>query len=410
MKKYNTHSFIFHSFLIWMMVMIGIQASPLTKEKHLQKRQPLNKQQQLSKWDFSIDKAWGANLGNWLILEKWMDNDFFKQYQATTNQTIIDEWTFNKYVPNAKDILQQHWANWITENDFKSYLSKVKANHIRIPIGYWAFIQPDKNEPYIFGNQKDHLVRILDYCATYQIHVILDCHGLPGSQNGQDHSGHKGNIGFYSDYNIQRGLKFIQAMIDWINGLDDRLKQQISAIESANEPHIRNDDDLKQLKLYYKQAYKLISSTSLSIKIPMIFHDGYLGLSKWDRFLLNSNAVIDVHAYWAFSTLPSNDTKKILNDLCQHRSNTFHLPILYGEWSLASSVPINKEEGEENNQWLRQFMDTQVSVYQQNKNAGAIMWSLKLKKDTHHFWSLEHMINNTIVNQNTFSQHPKAAC
>lgn len=197
-------------------------------------------------------------------------------------------------------------------------------------------------------------------------------------------------------------------MIDWINGLDDRLKQQISAIESANEPHVRNDDDLNKLKSYYQQAYNLISSSSLSIKIPMIFHDGFLGLSKWDQFLLNSNAVIDLHSYWAYNNPPANDSQKILNELCQYRSNSFHLPILYGEWSLASAVQSNNSSS--NDQWLHQFMDTQVSVYQQNKNAGAIIWSLKLKKDTKKIWSFEDMINGSIVDGNTFSQHPKAAC
>jgi glucan 1,3-beta-glucosidase len=81
----------------------------------------------------------GVNLGGWLVIEvcyqspvislptsfiltttcaqPWITPSLFEQ---TGNTLIVDEWTFGQYQdPNvAQAKLNQHWATWITENDF----------------------------------------------------------------------------------------------------------------------------------------------------------------------------------------------------------------------------------------------------------------------------------------------------
>ena len=162
-------------------------------------------------------------------------------------------------------------------------------NHVRIPVGYWAFIQPDPGEPYISSGQKAQIERILGYCATYGINAIIDLHGLPGSQNGQDHSGHAGSIGFYSAYNIQRGLQTVQAVVDWMNALSLRLKQQICAIESANEPSSWADGQLGTLRGYYQLAYGKIHASAY--QVPMVRSTSlYFGLCGFHRSVSYENA------------------------------------------------------------------------------------------------------------------------
>ena len=34
------------------------------------------------------------------------------------------------------------------------------------------------------------------WARTYGLHILIDLHGAPGSQNGEDHSGHAGSIGW----------------------------------------------------------------------------------------------------------------------------------------------------------------------------------------------------------------------
>lgn len=371
---------------------VAIEASPVSYEKRgnatLDKRDG-------TAYNYWTTKAWGANLGNWLILEKWMDSTIFNTYAPNA----VDEWTFCQQASNPAQALTDHWNSWITENDFK-ILASVNANHVRIPVGYWAFIQPDSGEPYVSTGQKAQIERILGYCNTYGLYAIIDLHGLPGSQNGQDHSGHAGSVGFYSSYNVQRGLNTVQAVVNWMNGLNPTLKARIASIESANEPHVGSSSDLATLRSYYQSAFNIINASAF--KVPMMFHDGFQGLDAWSSFLLPpANAVIDLHPYYAFP--PNTNSGSVISGICGTKSSasSFHLPVLFGEWSLASGVASSDS-------WLRQMMDTQVSVYK-GSGAGGTFWALKnnINADV---WSFEQLVSEGYINSGTFSLHTNAQC
>lgn len=343
-------------------------------------------------YNYWTTKAWGANLGNWLILERWMDSSIFDTYAPYAN----DEWTFCQQASNPAQTLQDHWNNWVTEDDFK-ILESVNANHIRIPVGYWAFIPTDNGEPYVTYGQKAQIERILGYCNTYKIYAIIDLHGLPGSQNGNDHSGHIGPIEFYTDYNIQRGLSTIQAVVDWINSLDNTLKSRIASIEVVNEP-IVSKKKLETLKRFYSNAFNIINSSNLT----MMFHDAFQGLGAWSNFLLPpANAVIDLHPYYDFP--PDHDAASIIKGICGTRpsARNFPIPIVFGEFSLASGVKSSDT-------WLRKMMDTQVSVYK-GAGAGGTFWAMKNNNNSS-LWSFEQLVKEGIINSETFSLHTNAQC
>lgn len=57
-----------------------------------------------------------------------------------------------------------------------------RLNHVRIPIGYWAF-QVGPGEPYIQG-QLPYLKNAVQWAGNHGLKVIVDLHGAPGSQNG----------------------------------------------------------------------------------------------------------------------------------------------------------------------------------------------------------------------------------
>jgi glucan 1,3-beta-glucosidase len=111
-------------------------------------------------WNYWRDKAFGANIGNWLVLERWIQPSLFEQHAPNAN----DEWSFSQQANNASEVLKEHWKTWITEDDFRM-LASVGANHVRIPVGYWAFIPLVDGEPYVTEGQKPELERILKYCA-----------------------------------------------------------------------------------------------------------------------------------------------------------------------------------------------------------------------------------------------------
>lgn len=55
---------------------------------------------------------------------------------------------------------------------------------MRIPIGYWAY-EVASGEPYIQG-QHEYLLKAIGWAGKHGLKVIIDLHGVPGSQNGYD--------------------------------------------------------------------------------------------------------------------------------------------------------------------------------------------------------------------------------
>jgi glucan 1,3-beta-glucosidase len=94
---------------------------------------------------------------------------------------VVDEWTFTQYLGQdaARKQLTQHWDTWITEKDI-ARLSQFGINHVRIPIGYWAF-DIQVGEPWVLG-AFDYLLKAILWAEKYNIKVFVDLHGAPGSQ------------------------------------------------------------------------------------------------------------------------------------------------------------------------------------------------------------------------------------
>ena len=88
------------------------------------------------KWTSPTFKMLGVSLGNWLVLERWMQEDWMVEYGG---QTAVDEWTFSQNLgkENASAVLSQHWQTWITNNDIQT-IAQSGFNHVRI-VGFHNF-------------------------------------------------------------------------------------------------------------------------------------------------------------------------------------------------------------------------------------------------------------------------------
>jgi glucan 1,3-beta-glucosidase len=74
----------------------------------------------------------------------------------------------------AEARLSEHWASFITENDF-SRIAQAGLNHVRIPVGYWA-AAPVDDEPYVYG-QLEYLDMAVEWARANNLKVIVDLHG-----------------------------------------------------------------------------------------------------------------------------------------------------------------------------------------------------------------------------------------
>lgn len=126
----------------------------------------------------------GVNLGNWLVLEKWMSPALFDGTTAEDEYYLPRQ--LSREVYEAR--IQMHRSSYITERDF----AEIKAfgmNMVRIPVPYFIF---GDCPPFIACIQElDHAFA---WAAKYGLQILIDLHTVPGSQNGFDNGGLSGVV------------------------------------------------------------------------------------------------------------------------------------------------------------------------------------------------------------------------
>lgn len=237
----------------------------------------------------------GVNLGGWLVLEKWIRPSVFKDLP----QEINDEYKLCQQLnkTEAGRRLRSNWDTWATEQDIVS-LKNAGINHVRIPLGYWA-LDIQSGEPWIAGSW-DYAKIAVGWCKKHGIRVMLTLHGAPGSQNGEDHSGQKGEVKFFYDQrNIDRAVKVLREMAKWANSA--KWRDTVTIIQLLNEPKLWGKDynmRLNKLKEFYRTAYDEIRKVNPNIWIAV--HDAFIGSENWkylgeDQYY--RRMILDQHLY-----------------------------------------------------------------------------------------------------------------
>jgi glucan 1,3-beta-glucosidase len=276
----------------------------------------------------------GVNVGGWLNLEPFITPSFFEGFGSKDG--VVDEWTLlSRLGPTkARDTMEKHYSSFITKKTF-SDIRNAGMDHVRFPFGYWI-VQNFGDEPYIPQISWRYLLR-----------VNLDLHGAPGSQNGWNHSGRQGVIGWLNgtdgDLNAQRTLDIHHKLSVFF--AQDRYKNVVTMYGLVNEP--RNVElDTNRVIRWTESAISQIRADGITAVI--VFGDGFMGLDNWQGVLQNhANLLLDVHQYVIFNTdqlvLKHRDK---LNFACEawtmqsKRSmdkTTGFGPTMCGEWSQADT-------------------------------------------------------------------------
>jgi len=287
---------------------------------------------------YGSQKARGVNLGGWLVIEPWITPSLFDN---TGDNRIVDELTFGQYQERtaALSTLQNHWETWITEADF-SAIAGAGLNHVRLPIGYWAF-DVSGGEPYIQG-QLPYLTKAVNWASAHGLKLIVDLHGAPGSQNGFDNSGHR--IPSPEWQNSQSNIDRTNAVIKQIAGMFKDSTAVVPVIAPLNEPAgFVGGKMLDVTKQYWRDSYQNIRypfGTSQTSNTVVMIHDAFQPLSYWDGFMTPPNydgVAMDTHIYQIFSVAENqmSDSQHI-STACSSVSS-FDIWLIVGEWTPAAN-------------------------------------------------------------------------
>ena len=276
----------------------------------------------------------GINLGGWLVAERWMTPDLFTGVEGDGEIALVRELGYEE----ARKRLIAHRDSFITEDDFR-WIAQHGFDFVRLPVGYWLF---SKTDDFIDGEV--YLRRAFEWARLHDLKVVLDFHGLQGSQNGQDHSGQVGKIRFYRRGNRRRALETLEYMCRTYGG-----GEALLAIELINEPKVRWF--LWRLLKYYDRAVA-IAERYLAPTVHIVVSDAFKprrmarALSKRGY---GNRLVLDIHLYRVFGKAEQEQTvdqhlagvesewRELLHDLGAY------VPVMVGEWSAALPGKADQE-------------------------------------------------------------------
>lgn len=122
----------------------------------------------------------GINLGNWLLPEGYM----FK-FKGTNSPRLIQV-AINELIgeEEARRFWKTYRDNYITREDIR-FIKQFGFNSVRVPFNYRLFVS-DGMVPGLDGPGYELLDRVVAWCRSEGLYVILDMHAAPGGQTGDN--------------------------------------------------------------------------------------------------------------------------------------------------------------------------------------------------------------------------------
>jgi hypothetical protein len=271
----------------------------------------------------------GVNLGNWLLPEGYM----FKLRDCNSPRKI--DQAIRELIGNTATTAfwDSFLENYITEPDIK-WLSEAGVNIIRLPFDYRLLTHDDFLGRDMHGYE--YLDRAIRWCEKYNIYVLLDMHGAPGGQTGDNIDNSDG----YPWLMVDEGMK--QQVTDIWQEIASRYAQNTTVIgyNLLNEPiaHYFEGDDLKpNLEPLYKRITQAIREVDSH---HIIFIGGAVWETDFSVFSepFDDNLAYTFHKYW----MPPE--QKEIQQYVDFREK-HQVPLLMGE------------SGENEDEWVRDFRE-----------------------------------------------------
>ena len=357
----------------------------------------------------------GVNLGNWLVLEKWMNPGLFD------GTTAEDEY----YLPRQleRDVyearIRTHRNEYITERDFAT-IKSFGLNAVRIPVPYFIF---GDYEPFI--GCVEWLDKAFEWAKKYSLQILIDLHTVPGSQNGFDNGGICGVCKWAQE---PESIKFTLSVLERLSERYGK-HESLWGIQIVNEPITERmwetmdiqsryapvdpemaagsaPASIEFLKAFYIEAYHRMREYLPEEKY-IVFHDGF-ELKAWKDFMRDDcfkNVVLDTHQYLMVAEAMGCEQsvegyKKYIDEVFAKDIEEMqaYFPVICGEWTLFNShacgtdtqggqSPLNGVQctekaftEEEKGHIYREVAKAQLAAWK--KGSGHFYWNYKLLLDT----------------------------
>lgn len=358
----------------------------------------------------------GVNLGNWLVLEKWMSPALFEGTDAEDEYWLPRK--LSKEVYEAR--IKIHRSEYITERDFVT-IRRMGMEFVRIPIPYFVF---GDREPFL--GCVDELDKAFNWAEKYDMKILLDLHTAPFGQNGFDNGGICGVCKWSQNpdevefvlgvlerlakrYGMRKGLWGVEVLNEPITekawqlfNVPERYPAKDLVMAEGSAPNT-----FEFLKKVYLDAYVRLRKFLPDEKY-IVIHDGF-ELLAWKDFMQEKqyvNVILDTHQYLMMAE--SDGCEQNLDAYIQYIKEHYekeieemeqYFPVICGEWCLFNSLAcgcdtkggqsvLNGVKGNETkslNESEKKEIYLTVAKAQLEawkKGSGYFYWSYKLLTDT----------------------------
>jgi len=291
----------------------------------------------------------GVNIGGWLVLEPWIKPSMFEVPLQAGQQQPYDEWTLGEYLGDRVDqYMKAHYNTWLLRSDLETAY-EAGINSVRIPVGYWI-VDRRPDEPYASPEVGwPFLTRALDWCKEIGLVVQIDIHGLPGSQNGLDHSGRRGEIRWTEPENLARSLEVVRKLTQQLSDQGYLAPSgPVNMLQPVNEPWM--SIDLGLLLDWYNSSYHVIRAIAPAEHVAIAYSDSFrLPDPVFENFMPEEegyeNVYLDEHFYQIFDLnglSMSRDqhlvsTQSFFRDQQRNHLSKGRTKLLVGEFTLATT-------------------------------------------------------------------------
>ncbi len=348
----------------------------------------------------------GVNLGNWLVLEKWMGASPLASAQSEDDRGLIDEFDAEERAA----AMERHYATYLTEFDFV-WLSQVGVDLVRIPVPY-----------HIFGTAHhtaciEYLDQAFLWAERWGLKILIDLHTVPLSQNGFDNGGYMGLCAWaQSQERIDVAVEVLERLARryadnpalWgIEALNEPASQAVLDRTMANcskqfPDRVARSQVISRetLLAFYDRVYQILRPI-VGPDVALVFHDQFEP-NTWDNLLPQDqyqNIVIDTHMYlnfqdYAFERYDVDEyLAKVAEFSDQVRAAAQHHEILVGEWCLGNHNPQKAQlDKDEKRTFYRALADAQLDAWDQG--IGGCYWSYRVDDPKRQDWSLQTCVAN----------------
>jgi aryl-phospho-beta-D-glucosidase BglC (GH1 family)/ribosomal protein L25 (general stress protein Ctc) len=234
----------------------------------------------------------GIGLGNWLLPEGYMWHFGESGDRPRKIEKIVEDLTSPEF---SQKFWKEFRLNYITEADIKK-IKELGFNSVRPALNARVFMTEGDTAVFIEENFAI-LDSLIDWCGKHKLYVILDMHGAPGGQTGQNIDDSPNNEPeLFMDPKFEHRLTRL-----WLK-LVERYKDNpvVAAYDLLNEPLPENTGAAEKYKHLLLPMYKNLTTEIRKIdQKHMIILEGYNWSNNWSIFTetIDNNLVYQFHYY-----------------------------------------------------------------------------------------------------------------